>query len=642
MAVVPLSNTREFGIKPYINSKARLSQIWINRWTVLVLLVLVRCFFASASVLSNLKRARAEALKACTEVESVGSSMASMPHYMAAGVNDMTAVGVEKAVDGLVTVLDLAISGVEEIIIFFIHMMKSTYLCLITLAVRGSLKAVANFGSAASEDMQKTVNELTDGLGDTSKALSDSLSDIKSKIEHIPGLQKLKLPTVDFSDQIEKLKSMDIPRDLLEEFNGMNNSIPTFDEVQDFVDNTVRFPFEQVKKKIHDMGAFHFDRALLPVPQKEQLDFCTKGSSISDFFEQLLRKILTMRNTVLIVLVVLAVLVCIPLAAWVEVRRNSKIDEAKAALEKTGLTFEHKDPILQSHPSHLSSWGMWLSQRSEPNSGQNAIRWLFAYATSPPMMFVLTLGTAGMLSCAFQYMLLRSINAAAPKLTSQVADFGGDIMKSLHNSSTSWSTGANEAIQKLDKQFNEEVFGFVNITTSAVNDTLNAFVEKTSTTLDNAFGGTVLHDPVKEVIHCLIGLKIASFQKGLTWVHEHAHVSFPALGNDVFALGPLSELSNAHSAAELLANTNEKGTDEVTGALKRVADRLLYSLRYEAVISGVVICCWLLIVTGGAIYVGIYIATNSKDFPFQPKISAPRNDSPQSQSIGKLDKLEVI
>jgi hypothetical protein len=39
-----------------------------------------------------------------------------------------------------------------------------------------------------------------------------------------------------------------------------------------------------------------------------------------------------------------------------------------------------------------------------------------------------------------------------------------------------------------------------------------------STTLNDTFGGTVLYDPIKEVLNCLIGLKIASFQSVLTWV----------------------------------------------------------------------------------------------------------------------------
>jgi len=99
----------------------------------------VRLLFAIASTDSSLTSARREALSACTQVENIGSSMASMPHYMSKGVNEMTASGVEKAVSGLMSMLDMSVTGVEEIVLFVIHMMTSTYLCLITLAVSGSL-----------------------------------------------------------------------------------------------------------------------------------------------------------------------------------------------------------------------------------------------------------------------------------------------------------------------------------------------------------------------------------------------------------------------------------------------------------------------------------------------------------------------
>jgi hypothetical protein len=607
-------------IKSYLDSRARLSQVWINRWTVLVLLVLVRCIFAFASANSNVRTARADALRACTEVEGIGNSMASMPHYMASGINDLTATSIEKAVTGLMTMLELVATAVEEIVLFVIHMMKSTYLCLIKLAVHGSMKAVTTFDSTASSSLQNTIFALRDSLTDTSETLSESIDTIKDKINHVPGMRNLNLPTVDLTNQIEKLKSINIPRNLLDEYNGLNDSIPAFDDVEEFVDDIIRLPFEEVKKQIHGLGIFRFDRALLPVPAKEQLDFCTKSSSISRYFEGLLQELVKMRNIVLIVLAVSAVLFCI-LAAWIEVHWNTEFDIAKRRLEKSDIDNKYKDLLLQTYPNTSSPWELWLCRCSKTVSGKNSIRWILAYTMSPPMMFILTLGGAGLLSCGLRYLLLKTIHAATPKLTGQVATFAEEVVSSLRQSSISWATGVNEAIQKLDKKLNEDILGFAKITTSAINSTLDAFVEKSSTKLDDAFGGTVLKDPMKEVLNCLIGLKIASFQKGLTWVHDHAHVSFSLVNNETFAQGALRQLNSSHSAAELLANTNGKGTDEVTGALSRVADRMLHSIRIEALISGVVICCWLLTVTGGVMYISTSFASEKPKpktgFPFE-------------------------
>jgi len=88
-------------LTPYLGLRARLSQTWINRWTILLLLVLFRTLIAIARLDDDIGSARTEALSMCTSVENVGSAMASMPYYMSQGVNDLTADGIDKAIDGL-------------------------------------------------------------------------------------------------------------------------------------------------------------------------------------------------------------------------------------------------------------------------------------------------------------------------------------------------------------------------------------------------------------------------------------------------------------------------------------------------------------------------------------------------------------
>src|SRR4051794_17510212 len=100
------------GVTPYLGLKARLSQIWINRWTILLLLVLVRVLILITSVDDDIVSAKSKALSACSKVEDVGSAFASMPHYLSAGVNDLTASTITKGVHALVRTLQMIITGV--------------------------------------------------------------------------------------------------------------------------------------------------------------------------------------------------------------------------------------------------------------------------------------------------------------------------------------------------------------------------------------------------------------------------------------------------------------------------------------------------------------------------------------------------
>jgi hypothetical protein len=604
--------------KPYLGLRARLSQIWINRWTILLLLVLVRLLIAIASTNSSLASARREALSACTQVEKIGSSMASMPHYMAKGVNEMTASGVEKAVSGLMSMLEMSVTGVEEIILFVIHMMTQTYLCLITLAVSGSLHAAVEIGTEMSKALNQTIDEVTDDMGNAVKKVSDGINSVLDKINfNLPGFDK---PEINLDSQIAKLKGLEVPPELEKGLQELNSSIPTFEQVQNFTDSIIRLPFEEVKKLIRGTNNFTFDRDLLPIPQKEALNFCSEGNSINDFFDDLIVMAYDARKIALGVLIVLAILVCVPMA-WMEVRRYRRMQE-RAALFEEG--HEGMDVVYLASRPTSSGLGLWIGRRFGSARRQAIARWAWAYATSVPMLFLLSLGIAGLFACFCQYLLLKAIQDKTPELTNQVADFAGKVVASLNNASMSWSEGVNGAVAKLDDEINNDILGWVNTSTTAVNETLNTFVDQMSTTLNTTFGGTILYDPIKEVLNCLIGLKIASFQNGLTWVHDHAHVSFPGVSNDTFSLGATAQVSDSGSAAELMSDPNGKAADEITEAVNHVIEKLMSAIQTEAFISGALVLIWLFIAIGGLVYASTHLfrrdAESGTDYHVDPSM----------------------
>jgi hypothetical protein len=89
--------------RPYLCLPARLSQIWLNRWSFLLVLISVQLISTAISLKSDLANAKQQALVACTALERTGSVLASLPHYMSQGMNELTAKGMEASVDALGT-----------------------------------------------------------------------------------------------------------------------------------------------------------------------------------------------------------------------------------------------------------------------------------------------------------------------------------------------------------------------------------------------------------------------------------------------------------------------------------------------------------------------------------------------------------
>lgn len=587
-------------LTPYLGLRARLSQVWINRWTILLLLVLVRVLLAIGSIQSDMASAKREALVACTSVENMGSAMASMPHYLSEGVNELTATGIDKAAEGLKSMLLLTITGVEEIIIFIIKIMYQTYLCLITLAVRGSVHVAVGLIEDAAHFVNSTLKTISQDIDSTVNTFETGLQNFANAVNTAASLVGAHLPTLDLNKSLNELENIQLPSSIDTTLNNLNNSVPTFNEVNNFVQSVIKLPFEEVKKLVDEsLGTYTFDRSVLPVPQKKQLTFCNNNNGINSFFNGVTDIAITARKIFIAIILIAATLVCIPVA-WQEIRRWRQMKERSQLVRK-----EAHDPMdvvyIVSRP-YTAAAGIKAASRFSNSRRQILVRWAIAYATSTPALFVLALAIAGLFSCLCQYVLLRSIKTAVPALTTQVTQFANEVVGSLQNTSAEWANGANTAITHTNNEINNNIFGWVNTSTTAVNKTLNTFVDKTTDVLNQTLGGTPLYTPLMDVFKCLIGLKIEGIQDGLTWVSDHAYIDFPLLPSNTFSTGAAGSIANINNnpSNSFLANKADQTSNQVSEVVNRVIKKLEDGLRTETLIAAAILGIWVFVALIGA------------------------------------------
>ncbi|KAJ5679314.1 Plasma membrane fusion protein prm1 [Penicillium macrosclerotiorum] len=582
------------GLTPYLGLRARLSQVWINRWTVLLILVLVRLLIAIGSVQSDMASAKREALSACTSVEDMGSAMASMPHYLSQGVNELTAKGIDEAVSGLTTMLTLVITGVEELILFVIKVMYQTYLCLITMAVRGTVEVAIEGIEAVTDALNSTIKSTVKDIESTVSTFETALN----KAIDVVNTLGVDIPSLDLNSSLSELENIQISSSFDDKLNALNSSIPTFDEVENITETVIRYPFEAVKTLVkNELGNYSFDQSAFPVPGKKQLTFCDDNDGINSFFSEITDIAITARKIFIIVIIIAAVLVCVPVA-WQEVRRWRHMQERAQLVRK-----EAHDPMdvvyIVSRP-YTAAAGIKAASRFSNSRRQILVRWVIAYATSLPALLVLGLALAALLSCLCQYLLLHSIKKEVPALSAEVGEFADKVVGALQNASVEWANGANKAITSFDDDLNDNLFGWVNTSTTAVNNTINTFVDKTTGVINDTFYGTVLEKPIMELFDCIVLLKAESVQKGLTWVHNHAHIDFPLLPNDTFSRGAAASISNDTSGSDsFLANAGDETSDKITEVVSQVINKLENALKTEALIATAILLIWVLIVLIG-------------------------------------------
>ncbi|KAG9248996.1 putative plasma membrane fusion protein prm1 [Calycina marina] len=579
---------------PYLGLRARLSQVWMNRLTILLGLIIVRLLLLTGSLNTVVGGAKEEALSGCTSVENVGSAMASMPHYLSEGVNALAADGITGAVNGLMKMLTMTVTGLEEIILFLINMYTSTYVCLITLVVSGSLQAAIELIEKVGAFMNSSISAITGDMSTVINNFEDGLNEFLGAITSLPLLGSETKPSIDLASFIDKLDDIKIdPTQMNADLEKLNASIPTFADVNNFTNNIIRIPFEKLKTEINgSMVAYRFNKSMFEVAPKQKLTFCSDNNTINDFFDSLFGLIMKMKTIFLAVLLMLAIAVTIPMA-YREISRYRHQQQRATMLQKNSL--DPMDVVYIASRPYSSSTGIKLAFALGGSHKRRILtRWFVAYATSPAAMFVLSLALAGLLSCACQYVILKIIQKELPGLAADVGKFAGDVVGALNNASTAWATSANNVINGTNDKINQDVFGWIDTSTTSINDTLNTFTAKMSEELTQLFGGTPLENPIKETVNCLIGLKIASFQKAITWVHDNAHIDFPTFRSDVFSLGAATSITNSTTDDDFLASPGGVTGDSVTTAVNKVEKTLTEGIIQETIIAASLLGIFLL------------------------------------------------
>jgi len=557
---------------------------------------------AIASLDDQLHTARSQALSACNSVENAGSALASMPHYLSGGVNELTAQGMEKAVHGLSKMLLLTIQGVEEIVVFGIDMVISNYVCLITFAIGGSLHVAIEVAEDVGNSLNSTIKDVGKDLARAASTLQSAINGIASAADKIGDFftgGRSAPPTVDFSTEIGRLNNLQLPVGYDANLQKLDASIPDFKDVMNFTNNAVRFPFKDIRKLVNQsLPTFKMDRSLFPVPAKQELTFCSENNGINEFFDKLVHIEQIARRAFIAVLLIAAILVCVPIV-YREIKRWKKMQASLQTVDTDAV--DNTDAAYIISRPYTSAVGLALAKKAKTVRAKAIIRKSVAYSTTVPALFILSLGFAGLLACLCQYILLKSIEREVPGLSQQVGAFAEKVLQSLNNASIEWANGTNAVISRTNLKINQDVFGWVNTSTTALNNTLNVFVDGVVDVLNVTFGGTPLYTPVLDVLNCLILYKIEGIEKALTWVHDNAYIEFPELPLDTFSLGAAQQLNASGSNSLLASAPVAAASDEISNAILHVTHVIGKGIRQEAIISSCILLVWVIVVFVGSL-----------------------------------------
>ncbi|GEM10975.1 plasma membrane fusion protein PRM1 [Rhodotorula toruloides] len=522
-------------LRPYLGPRAHISLSWLSQEFLALLLLLIALAFLLASIPALTRDAKASLTSACAGVEGAASVAVSLPHYMADGVND-----------------------------FIIDTYRSLYLCLLDLAVHGSITVLVK----GIEEAQAFV---TNAISGVRTAIQASIGDVETAInktvgviDKIPG-GNIHLPSLDVPE-LSALQNVTLPNTLVTALSSLNSSIPTLSEFRSTLDDLVSKPIESLRANISGtLSNSTIDVELLPIPPKQTVELCTNldTSWIDDVGSDLGKFV----KVAIGLVVLMMALFIVANALWEKWRYRVLLDGVEAAREawlndllsaassiapdaKSQTAHEtlsttnllsflnaSSHPTLFRHVSRLAS----LLRLSSSSSRANLI-WFISYIAHPPAWAFLALGLVGLIVVQIQLAILdgpirrmvrRRAEDGAGQFSSSVM---GVLNERMRDASETWANGTNKVVLGLQDDVNNNLFGWVNDTTTSLNSTMNGFYAEITDTITKIFNGTVLEDPALNLIYCLVGSKVNSISTALTWLHNHAHLSLPTVSPSALLL----------------------------------------------------------------------------------------------------------
>ncbi|PUU73909.1 hypothetical protein B9Z19DRAFT_1134178 [Tuber borchii] len=107
------------------------------------------------------------------------------------------------------------------------------------------------------------------------------------------------------SPSLDELKKVQIPTRFDDDLKKLKDGIPTFVEVKKAADDAIRIPFRLISSE--------FDRSMSPIPELENLTFCSSNPKINNFFDDLESTVSKVKKTLIGVIICLAILAVIPI-----------------------------------------------------------------------------------------------------------------------------------------------------------------------------------------------------------------------------------------------------------------------------------------------------------------------------------------
>ncbi|KAJ1958048.1 plasma membrane fusion protein prm1 [Dispira parvispora] len=536
---------------PYLGLKARLSRAWATYLIVLVVCMAVRLLLHVGDVTDFAADLKDDMTRSCQAVERFGNTLLALPQDTAQSTNRMANTAALAVVERTAQGLSLAVTILEEVVVFLLSMIRALEICIADLVVQGSLALL----NASIEQMQASVNSLLNKTVEGIKSQVNTVVDVTNKAieagNHIFDLaldKNSKIPTVEYPDTSEwKLK---IPMAATAGVMSVMNQVPKLKDIQQELLDQVRQPFETLKTHINDsFSRIEVNATLVTVPEAQTITLCDDqpDSSVVDSVATAMHGILYVGAGLLLGIALMLIIINVLKIRW---EHSQFVAFVKQFRERESYPFQ----VAQDTPAMITDLHTYVNRpivskindlihsRIRNHEKAHLVRWWVDYIVHVPSLACLAAGILGLVTIAIQ---VQSINQLRSTQTPAFADAldrfreGAmyDLTSEMNATSRNFADTVNGRLSGMELYVNQDLLGPIREGTTSMNRTVGIIINDTREAVTDIFGSTLFREPAMDFVNCAFLTKLESLGVVFDYLGDHATVALPRVDEDILVVG---------------------------------------------------------------------------------------------------------
>lgn len=483
------------------------SLAWLESSTIIIFTFIGSLFYILSNISGFISNSRSRIETVCDSINTTSEQIFNAPYILYRS----TLTAIITAKENIYRNLSTALLVLEKCIVWLITMYKSTYRCLLGVAVHIVLSIVTSIAGPLQQAAQSITSFVTGGryqVGDWTA----SLTSVQTKIDNWVSND---------GDVIQQI--VDKPFQLLQQ--QLNDTLNAWQPVR--LDNGNSSLFQQY---------------LQQGDQQPQCDPTNLLNSLNTVEYELSKWI-----KVLIGLLFVMFFLCVLINIFMIRFRYHRIAQMRSTIlrlfrvsESTSMNDQHQQQQQMHHEVLLDKYvattiskstvfsSLWQRlHRNNKKRQHGPIYKLAQFMCHPVAIYCFIVGFGGLI---ITYSLIWVLETKSREL---IHDFTAQTQQWTQNATAEWTNAANQQFQVLNDwinqteyDLNDHAFGIIKSTALTINTTLTSVVSQVQGLIHDILGGTILETPAQDLTQCLLLAKIENIEQGLTWIVSLSLSSF--------------------------------------------------------------------------------------------------------------------